>query len=98
MVESVQSISSAAPPAAIRSGAAVSGGGTRVADAAEAAPVASPRINIDPVVGVIVQFLNPSGSVESQVPSFAAEAYLRVGLTVEGYRKADESAHTELTV
>lgn len=62
------------------------------------APVASPQINVDPVVGVIVQFLNSSGSVESQSPSFAAEAYLRAGLTAEGFSKDPPLEHTQVTV
>ncbi len=65
---------------------------------AEQLPVSSPRLNIDPVVGVIVQFLSSSGSVESQSPSFAAEAYLRAGLTPEGFSKDTAEDHTKLTV
>ncbi|MEJ0063023.1 MAG: hypothetical protein WDO70_07440 [Alphaproteobacteria bacterium] len=59
---------------------------------------ASPRIQVDPVAGVILQFLDPQGEVETQTPSFAAVAYLRAGLTGEGFRKEDpDSSSFQMT-
>lgn len=55
----------------------------------------SPRITVDPTVGVILEFIGNSGQVVAQSPSFAAVAYLRAGLTSEGYsNRSDETAVT----
>jgi hypothetical protein len=48
---------------------------------------ASPRIQVDPTAGVILQFLDNRGEVATQSPSFAAVAYLKAGLTREGFGK-----------
>lgn len=99
MVDAVHNI--AAPyPASSRVDTAASTTLKRAPDAVVAVdqvPVASPRLSIDPVVGVIVQFLNSNGSVESQSPTFAAEAYIRAGLTPDGFSKGDADSHTLLT-
>ena len=55
----------------------------------------SPRIVIDPIAGAITQFLNTSGQVEIQIPSAAVVAYLRAGLTSEGYGKPEEEPHSK---
>ncbi len=55
----------------------------------------SPRIIVDPIAGAITEFLNGSGQVQSQVPSAAAVAYLRVGLTADGQPKPESSADTK---
>lgn len=47
-------------------------------------PAISPRIVIDPTAGVITQYLNSNGDVQSQLPSITAVAYLRAGLTPDG--------------
>ena len=45
----------------------------------------SPTMKQDPIAGVMVtQFLDSNGEVQAQLPSAAAIAYLRVGLTVTG--------------
>ena len=54
----------------------------------------SPRIKVDPTVGVILEFIGNAGQVEAQTPSFAAVAYLRAGLTREGYTRTDETVVT----
>lgn len=55
----------------------------------------SPRIKVDPTVGVILEFIGNSGQVVAQSPSFAAVAYLRAGLTSEGYsNKSDATTVT----
>jgi len=55
----------------------------------------SPRIKVDPTVGVILEFIGNSGQVVAQSPSFAAVAYLRAGLTSEGYAtKSDDTGVT----
>jgi hypothetical protein len=54
--------------------------------------VTSPRLRIDPNAGVIIQFLDNKGDVAVQTPSFAAVAYLKAGLTSDGYGKAVEDA------
>jgi hypothetical protein len=50
------------------------------------API-SPRIIVDPLAGVITQFLGTNGELQSQIPSAAVVAYLRAGLTPEGFAK-----------
>lgn len=99
MVDAVQNI--AAPYlASSRLDTAASTTAKRAPDAVVAVdqvPVASPRLSIDPVVGVIVQFLNSTGRVESQSPTFAAEAYIRAGLTPDGFGKGDADNHTQVT-
>ena len=47
----------------------------------------SPRIVVDPLAGVITQFLSSSGVLQSQIPSAAVVAYLRAGLTPDGFAK-----------
>lgn len=45
----------------------------------------SPLITSDPVSGTLVtQYLNEGGDVRAQIPSTAALAYLRMGLTIGG--------------
>lgn len=51
----------------------------------------SPRIQIDPAAGVILQFLDSKGHVETQSPSFVAVAYLKAGLTRDGTTKPEDS-------
>jgi hypothetical protein len=51
----------------------------------------SPRIQIDPTAGVILQFLDSKGRVETQSPSFVAVAYLKAGLTRDGTTKPEDS-------
>jgi len=48
----------------------------------------SPRIVVDPLAGVITQFLSTNGQVQSQIPSAAVVAYLRAGLTSSGQTKS----------
>ncbi|MBP7251852.1 MAG: hypothetical protein KBA75_00040 [Alphaproteobacteria bacterium] len=65
----------------------------KAAAAAQNAAPTSPLITVDPRAGVILQFLDSKGQVESQSPTFAAVAYLRAGLTRDGYTKdADAEA------
>jgi hypothetical protein len=44
----------------------------------------SQRIINDPSAGVILQYLDGKGSVESQLPSTTAVAYRRAGLAADG--------------
>ncbi|MGB4101805.1 MAG: hypothetical protein WBK91_07880 [Alphaproteobacteria bacterium] len=90
-----------APPASTRPEPVARSSAPQGADApasGASAPKGSPQITVDPVVGVIIQFLNSSGRVETQSPSFAAEAYMRAGLTADGFSKSDAEAHTQVTV
>jgi hypothetical protein len=63
------------------------------APAATAVPLApqvlSPtqRIVFDPQAGLIDQYLNSKGNLESQIPSSVVVAYLRAGLTADGLTK-----------
>lgn len=50
----------------------------------EPQPSISPRLVIDPLAGLITQYLNGDGKVESQIPSTAAVAYIRAGLSDKG--------------
>jgi hypothetical protein len=47
----------------------------------------SPRIVADPTAGIIIQYLSGSGQVQSQIPSATVVAYLRAGLTSQGFAK-----------
>ena len=47
----------------------------------------SPRLVVDPLAGVITEFLSSNGQVQSQIPSAAVVAYLRAGLTADGQNK-----------
>lgn len=100
MLDVVQS-NVTAPSASIRPEPVVRPSTPQVADTpahGDPAPKGSPQITVDPVVGVIIQFLNSTGGVETQSPSFAAEAYMRAGLTADGFSKSDAEAHTQVTV
>jgi len=63
------------------------------AAASSASQVVSPnqRIVFDPEAGLINQYLDSKGSIESQVPSTVAVAYLRAGLTAAGLPKSSLS-------
>lgn len=100
MVDAVQNISATIPQAVSRNDLAPPPQtAPPVAESESNAPPpqSSPRIQVDPVVGVILEFLSSTGSVVSQSPSFAAEAYLRAGLTSDGFPKSDPEAGTQLT-
>ena len=47
----------------------------------------SPRMFVDPRAGVITQFLSSDGTIELQIPSTVAVAYLRAGLSADGLSK-----------
>src|SRR5579871_1521720 len=49
--------------------------------------IAASRAVIDPSAGVVLQYLNNDGTLQSQSPSSAAVAYLRAGLTADGLSK-----------
>ena len=55
----------------------------------------SPRIVVDPLAGVITQFLSTDGQVQSQIPSAAVVAYLRAGLTSNGQTKPSPETQQE---
>jgi hypothetical protein len=57
----------------------------------------SPRIVVDPLAGVITQFLSATGQLESQIPSAAVVAYLRAGLTPDGLAKPTITPHSQST-
>jgi len=72
-----------------------SGGGAVAATNVDTKPLVggsntsiSPRIIVDPLAGVITQFLTDAGQVQSQIPSAAVVAYLRAGLTSTGEVKS----------
>jgi len=63
----------------------------------------SPSLKFDPVAGVMItEYLDSSGKIESQIPSAASVAYLRVGLTANGQQPeqtdVEKSVQTETTV
>lgn len=51
---------------------------------------AVPRVQLDPTAGVILEFLDSEGEVQTQTPSFVVVAYLRAGLTRDGLRPEEE--------
>jgi hypothetical protein len=55
----------------------------------------SPRIVVDPLAGVITEFLNTNGQLQSQIPSAAVVAYLRAGLTPDGQTKPSAKPHSQ---
>jgi len=59
----------------------------------------SPVIKLDPIAGVLItQYLGSDGQVQTQIPSAASVAYLRVGLTATGEVPKDSSPSTPQTV
>lgn len=44
----------------------------------------APQVKTDPVAGLITQYIDPEGSIVSQVPSSQVLTYLRAGLTESG--------------
>lgn len=100
-IDSINTATNAAPRAAIRKAGPERdiAADIRAADDATAkedagkAPI-SPRITQDALAGAIVtEFSNAQGEITQQVPSAAALAYLRAGLTAQGNPKADEVAN-----
>lgn len=85
----------AAPAAKPTSVPASASQDSKAATEAQLTAPTSPRITVDPRAGVILQFLDSKGQVESQSPTFAAVAYLRAGLTRDGYTKTDIASETE---
>ncbi|HUY69300.1 MAG TPA: hypothetical protein VMV79_08375 [Alphaproteobacteria bacterium] len=55
----------------------------------------SPHIVVDPLAGVITQFLSSTGQVQSQIPSSAVVAYLRAGLNSDGLAKPSTAPHAK---
>lgn len=59
----------------------------------------SPRVIVDPVVGLIDQYLDGNGKVTNQFPSAVVVAYLKSGLTQDGFAqpvgKPDGNAFAE---
>ncbi len=58
-------------------------------------PGVSPRLVSDPSAGVIIQYLNSDGTVQSQIPSTAVVAYLRAGLTAQGLSRQPANGATD---
>jgi hypothetical protein len=59
----------------------------------------SPTLKFDPVADVMItEYYNSAGKIESQLPSTASIAYLRVGLTATGEpRKSPQQISAEST-
>ncbi len=86
MVDSVGAISSvmSASASAVRVSAAASSSGS-VSSSVNTSVALSPTSKVDPMSGVVItEYLSDAGEVTSQIPSTAAIAYLRVGLTASG--------------
>lgn len=51
----------------------------------------SPSLRVDPIAGVVItEYFNSDGEVQTQIPSAASLAYLRVGMTASGVSSAEE--------
>jgi hypothetical protein len=92
-----QSAQQVAPPPA---GAAVSTAATSTSAPATTAATdsnagISPRIVIEPYAGVVIQILNSTGQVQSQIPSTAAVAYLNEGLGPNGQPPASTTSSSK---
>jgi len=92
------------PAAPAGAGAGVSANTVSAAATLDSKPLApdpdtpiSPRITVDPFAGVITEFLNTSGQVQSQIPSAAVVAYLRAGLNADGQVKQEPGQSSQLT-
>lgn len=58
----------------------------------------SPVLRSDPLAGVMItEYRSEDGTVTSQIPSAAAVAYLRMGLTATGEKPQDETAKAQDT-
>ena len=80
-------------PAAPVSSAAATGNYTSVA--AAPLPLHNPLVTLDRLAGFITEYLSESGSqVISQSPSAVTVAYLRQGLTAQGFPKAPLNSTT----
>jgi len=90
MTSSVGTISTVTGVAPVQQPAATPAVPTAIASTVTAPPLTSPtpqpnqRIIFDPQAGLINEYLNSKGSIESQVPSAVVVAYLRAGLTAAG--------------
>lgn len=87
MLEAVGSVGGAGGSGAIRAVDSSVVASTTQAGSSDTTGVAplSPRMRVDPSAGVVVmEYLNDSGEVTSQLPSEAVVAYLRSGLSVDG--------------
>ena len=58
----------------------------------------SPALAFDPIAGVMItQYLGSDGKVQTQLPSTAAIAYLRMGLTTTGEPRVHAKAPSSAT-
>lgn len=47
----------------------------------------SSKLIVDPLAGVITEFLDGQGNIRNEIPSTTVIAYLKAGLTAQGYSK-----------
>lgn len=96
MIESVAHVSATRPPPHEKAAGAAEFSAQNQAQhsatKSDKSDAISPQIKADPVAGVIVQFLDKNGDIQSQIPSHAALAYLKAGLSADGTRKEDDAA------
>ena len=97
MVESVGNIAVGMGAGAMRtayaSSRSVAEGDSQTSSVVREIQRLSPQMRSDPVSGVlVVQYLSEGGDVTAQIPSDAALAYLRAGLTETGHTQRDEPA------
>lgn len=89
-VNTIGSSSGASYTQSLSSGAVASGSVTAQDTSTQSSgtqSLFSARIIIDPVAGVITEYLDQKGDVQDQSPSSSVVAYLRAGLTAQGFSK-----------
>jgi hypothetical protein len=90
MVSAISTVGSTS--AGYASASAGASAGTTTSSASQSSlPPLSPVNLVDPLSGtMITQYLNDAGDLTVQVPSAAAVAYMRMGLTPDGRNDASE--------
>ncbi len=92
MIDQLSSATSKPAPAVSAPAPAATRKPSASPDVVPVAPI-SPRLRYDSTSGVVVtEFLKENGNVDSQIPSAAVLAYLRVGLQADGTGAPQENA------
>ena len=97
MSDAIGTIGSKVPPSAPRPAAPLAPASTPAAASSQPQiQRMSPTMTFDPSSGVMItQYLGSDGKVQAQLPSTAAVAYLRVGLTATGEPRPHEAPKVE---
>lgn len=75
------------------SAAAATTTSTTASTTSSATSAITSKTYVDPLAGVITEYLNGNGSIQSEIPSATVVAYLKAGLTAQGYPKAPQTVN-----